>query len=213
MVFSAFLLTSEHLFSISFVTSCTFEWVKPLSHVWLFATPWTVAHQAPLSMGFSRQEYWSGLPFHEVCQNSVLGLLFFSIHFPLVTDGTPIASDTITVLFDLNPDLRPYLPVLWTGYLHLGIALGISHCLCKTELTDHLYILLEVFSYTSVICVVTQTSYVVELEFSSPSVCIAHHSLWCPTHWSPNPLHPCWVHGSLKLLLFVCLFIYSFNSP
>ena len=34
-----------------------------LSHVRLFATPWTVACQAPLSMGFSRQEYWSGLPF------------------------------------------------------------------------------------------------------------------------------------------------------
>ena len=34
-----------------------------LSHVRLFATPWTVAHQAPPSMGFSRQEYWSGLPF------------------------------------------------------------------------------------------------------------------------------------------------------
>ena len=34
-----------------------------LSHVQLFATPWTVAHQAPLSMGSSRQEYWSGLPF------------------------------------------------------------------------------------------------------------------------------------------------------
>ena len=33
-----------------------------LSHVQLFVTPWTVAHQAPLSMGFSRQEYWSGLP-------------------------------------------------------------------------------------------------------------------------------------------------------
>ena len=32
------------------------------SHVQLFATPWTVACQAPLSMGFSRQEYWSGLP-------------------------------------------------------------------------------------------------------------------------------------------------------
>ena len=29
----------------------------------LFVTPWTVAHQAPLSMGFPRQEYWSGLPF------------------------------------------------------------------------------------------------------------------------------------------------------
>ena len=32
------------------------------SHVWLFATPQIVAHQAPLAMGFSREEYWSGLP-------------------------------------------------------------------------------------------------------------------------------------------------------
>ena len=37
--------------------------VKSLSHIRLFATPWTVAYQAPLFMGFSRQEYWSGLPF------------------------------------------------------------------------------------------------------------------------------------------------------
>ena len=37
--------------------------VKSLSRVRLFATPGTVAHQAPPSMGFSRQEYWSGLPF------------------------------------------------------------------------------------------------------------------------------------------------------
>ena len=36
--------------------------VKVLDHVQLFETPWTVAHQAPLSTGFSRQEYWSGLP-------------------------------------------------------------------------------------------------------------------------------------------------------
>ena len=34
-----------------------------LNRVQLFATPWTIAHQAPLSMGFSRQEYWSGWPF------------------------------------------------------------------------------------------------------------------------------------------------------
>ena len=34
--------------------------VKLLSRVRLFATPWTVAYQAPLSMGLSRQEYWSG---------------------------------------------------------------------------------------------------------------------------------------------------------
>ena len=37
--------------------------VKLLTRVRLFATPWAIAYQAPLSMGFSRREYWSGLPF------------------------------------------------------------------------------------------------------------------------------------------------------
>ena len=37
--------------------------MKSLSHVQLFVTPWTVAYHAPPSMGYSRQEYWSGLPF------------------------------------------------------------------------------------------------------------------------------------------------------
>ena len=36
--------------------------VKSLSHDQLLATPWTAAYQAPPSMGFSRQEYWSGVP-------------------------------------------------------------------------------------------------------------------------------------------------------
>ena len=39
------------------------ERVKLLSHVWLFATPWTIALQTPLFMEFSKQEYWSGVPF------------------------------------------------------------------------------------------------------------------------------------------------------
>ena len=38
-------------------------WAQLLSRVWCFGTPWTAAHQALLSMGFSRQEYWRGLPF------------------------------------------------------------------------------------------------------------------------------------------------------
>ena len=40
----------------------SFSIVKSPNHVWLFATPWTVAHQAPPSLGFSRQGYWSGWP-------------------------------------------------------------------------------------------------------------------------------------------------------
>ena len=55
-------------FTISVLLLCTEKVpnekkVKSLSHVRLFATSWTVAYQAPLSMEFSRQEYWSGLPF------------------------------------------------------------------------------------------------------------------------------------------------------
>ena len=49
--------------AISF--SSAWKWkvkVKLLSHAWLLATPWTATHQAPPSMGFSRQEYWSGVP-------------------------------------------------------------------------------------------------------------------------------------------------------
>ena len=49
--------------SNSHVLEVKWSEVKSLSRVWLFATPWIVAHQAPPSMGFSRQEHWNGLPF------------------------------------------------------------------------------------------------------------------------------------------------------
>ena len=54
--------------------------VKSLSHVRLFMTPWTAAHQAPPSMGFSRQEYWSGLPLPSpiYCYIQVDGFFFFT---------------------------------------------------------------------------------------------------------------------------------------
>ena len=48
--------------------------VKSLCRVQLFATPWTVAHQAPQSMGFSRQEYWMGLPFPSPGDNADPGI-------------------------------------------------------------------------------------------------------------------------------------------
>ena len=53
--------------AISF--SIAWQWkvkVKSLSRVWLLATPWIAAHQAPPSMGFSRQEYWSGVQLHVI---------------------------------------------------------------------------------------------------------------------------------------------------
>ena len=68
--------------------------MKLLSHVQLFATLWTVAYQAPLSMGFSRQEYWSGLPFpspmreseREVAQSLMSNMVsyFISLAFSMI---------------------------------------------------------------------------------------------------------------------------------
>ena len=58
------LLSHHHYGLCVCVCVCVCVWVwKSLSCIWLFATPWTVTWQAPLSMGFSRQEYWSGYPF------------------------------------------------------------------------------------------------------------------------------------------------------
>ena len=60
-----------------FLCMCVCE-LSRFSHVQLFATLWTIAHQAPLSMGFSRQEYWSGLPFPSPGQIYILALFTFS---------------------------------------------------------------------------------------------------------------------------------------
>ena len=68
--------------------------VKSLSRVQLFVTPWTVAYQAPPSMGFSRQEYRSGVPLPSV------SLLLFC-KYVLVIFKIPHISDIILFVFDL----------------------------------------------------------------------------------------------------------------
>ena len=78
-----------------------------LSQVGLFATPWTVVHQAPLSMGFFEQEYWSGLPF------PTLG------DFP--DPGTKLASPACPALagrfFTTEPPGKPHYIYIY-AYIH-----------------------------------------------------------------------------------------------
>ena len=67
------ILQAQTLEWVAISFSNVWKWkakVKSLSHVWLFTIPWTVAYQAPPSMGFSRQEYWSGLLFRNANQNN-----------------------------------------------------------------------------------------------------------------------------------------------
>ena len=54
--------------------------VKSLSRVRLLATPWTAAYQAPPSMGFSRQEYWSGVPLPSSTRKPIKGAIWTKIH-------------------------------------------------------------------------------------------------------------------------------------
>ena len=69
--------------------SVRFSSVQSLSCVRLFATPWTAAHQAPLSMGFSRQEYWSGVPSPSPFFNMVLPKInVFSFPKPWPDNGS-----------------------------------------------------------------------------------------------------------------------------
>ena len=65
-------LTLNFMALISLVGSWGTLKVKSLSHIRLFATPWTVAYQAPLSMGFSRQQYWSGAQIFSSFKNNFL---------------------------------------------------------------------------------------------------------------------------------------------
>ena len=73
------LATDYIWFSLSFTCThvCVCLCVQALSHVRLFETPWTITSQAPLSMGFPRQEYWSDLPF------SSLVFVCISVQFTL----------------------------------------------------------------------------------------------------------------------------------
>ena len=74
--------------------------VKSLSHVRLFVTPWTVAYQAHPSMGFSRQEYWSGLPFPSPGD----------LPHPGIEPGSPaLQADTLT---SEPPQLQGTTPIL-----------------------------------------------------------------------------------------------------
>ena len=73
------------------------------SRVWLFATPWTVAHQVPLSMGFSRQEYWSVLP----CPPPSSALFVVQLLSPVRLFGTPWTPACFQTLRLPSPSLSP----------------------------------------------------------------------------------------------------------
>ena len=73
------------------------------SHTWLFVTPWTVAHQAPLSMGFSRQEYWRLLLCPPPGNLPDPGIKPMSLGSPALADRFFTTSATWEALHELRP--------------------------------------------------------------------------------------------------------------
>ena len=88
--------------------------VKSLSRVWLLATPWTAAYQVPPSMGFSRQEYWSGVPmpspvtvWRQMKYLKVLwGWLLGKSHSPPTPEGEGHSSSSHSILAHLGALLK-----------------------------------------------------------------------------------------------------------
>ena len=92
----------------SYLSIYTAVTVWSLSHIWLFATPWTVAHQTSLSMELSRREYWSGLSFPSPGDLPNPGIKprcpALQVYFlPLSQSGSPIYTH-IGILFSLQKD-------------------------------------------------------------------------------------------------------------
>ena len=84
--------------------------MKSLSRVQLFATPWTAAYQAPPPMGFSRQEYWSGLPLPSPMTNLLLLLLLN--HFSCVR----LLATPWTAAYQAPPSMGFSRQEYWSGY-------------------------------------------------------------------------------------------------
>ena len=78
--------------------------VRSLSRVYLFVTPWTVAYEAPLSMGFSRQAYWNGLPFPSPGD----------LPNPGIEPGSPaLQADAFTIWATWEAHKKGYMPNNW----------------------------------------------------------------------------------------------------
>ena len=98
------------------MTAC----VQSLSHTWFFVTPWTVACQPPLSMGFPRQEYWSGLPFPSSGDLPNPGIEFLHLlHWQ--ADSLPLSHlrspETLNTFIRFSISIIAFLANFWTCLL------------------------------------------------------------------------------------------------
>ena len=92
--------------------------VKSLSRVQLLATPWTAAYQAPRSMGFSRQEYWSGAPLPSLFRVTVLfkSHAYIYKYLPWISHGeSKIKYSILSILSSLSESIQNSIQFLYVS--------------------------------------------------------------------------------------------------
>ena len=102
--------------------------MKSLSHVWLLATPWTAAHQAPPSMGFSRQEYWSGVPLPS--PDTSTNVTHFTKQMTKMTGAMDTPEATIASLWETLTSSPWWTTILITIIL-IVLYLLFAPCICN----------------------------------------------------------------------------------
>ena len=100
------------------------------SRVWLFEILFTIAHQAPLSMGFSRQEYWKGLPF---CPPG-------DLPDPGIKPGSCLSPSLAGEFFATGVNLQAYFLTIWSGNSLFGIYPKESRTYVHTETCNWVFI-------------------------------------------------------------------------
>ena len=110
-------------------TNCNRNYV--LSHVWRFAAPWTVDHRAPLPMEFSKQEYWSGMPFPSPGNfpNSVIKLA--SLASPALARGF------ITTVPPGKPMFNAHLNVIFTRTQNNFFTISLQKYFQTVEISEY----------------------------------------------------------------------------
>ena len=98
--------------------------VKSFSRVPLLATPWTAAYQAPPSMGFSRQEYWSGVPLPSPLMHMSIGLLYLTHCW--VPGSSRSHKTRLRICHPAKP-YKPITPLFLSGWLRFCQSVFLSY--------------------------------------------------------------------------------------
>ena len=125
------ILQARTLEWVAIAFSNAWKWkvkVKSLSRVRLLATPWTAAYQAPPSMGFSRQEYWSGVPLPSPKNMLILLFSFKSLSYTLIKPQWEICFCSLSHF-------------LWDNELSFACSVPLWHTISSNPVGDSLSIL------------------------------------------------------------------------